>query len=93
MQHVSKASLRSVLGGNAGKSETAAISNHVFGCEVCRKLARGVVVELRTEMRAQRPTSRPAGALRVLADIFGLEQETSIDAALALAERSAMRHL
>ncbi|MFY9821267.1 MAG: hypothetical protein WAM82_07785 [Thermoanaerobaculia bacterium] len=93
MQHVSKASLRRVLGGNAGKSETAVISNHVFGCEVCRKLARGVVVELRTEMRAHRPTSRPGGALRVLADIFGLEQETSVDAALALAERSAMRHL
>ena len=93
MQHVSKASLRSVLSGSAGKSETSVISNHVFGCEVCRKLARGVVVELRTEMRAQRPTSRPGGALRVLADIFGLEQETSIEGALALAERSAMRHL
>jgi tetratricopeptide (TPR) repeat protein len=93
MRHVSKSSLKRVLGGTAGKPETALVSDHVFKCQVCKKFAREVVAELREEMRAQRPTSRPGGPLRVLAEIFSLEQETSIDRTLALAERATMRNL
>ncbi len=91
MRHVSKSSLGRVLSGTAGKPETSLVSDHVFACETCRKLAREVVAEIRAEMQALRPTSRPGGPLRVLAEIFGLEHETSIDQTLALAERAAMR--
>ena len=78
MRHVSKSSLKRVFGGTAGKPETALVSDHVFKCQVCRKLSREVVAELREEMRAQRPTSRPGGPLRVLAEIFSLERGTQL---------------
>ncbi|MEO6192012.1 MAG: hypothetical protein ABIS20_03320 [Thermoanaerobaculia bacterium] len=87
MNHVGKEVLRRVLSGAAGPGERDHVSNHVFSCTMCRSVAREVVAGLRRE------GVRPAGPLRLLSQIFTIEQETALEATLAEAEWAAMRGL
>ncbi len=89
MAHVTREFLRKVLTGTAGRTETAQIATHLFSCPACRSVARGVVVESQSEVRLK----RPGGSLRILAEIFRLEQEDALEATLAHAEWSEMRLL
>ena len=87
MDHAGREVLRRVLSGAAGQGERDHVSNHVFSCTVCRSVAREVVAELRRE------GARHAGPLRLLSQIFAIEQETALEATLAEAEWAAMRDL
>lgn len=89
MAHVTREFLRKVLAGTAGRTETAQIATHLFSCPACRSAARGVVAEVQADMGLK----RPGGSLRILAEVFKLEQEDALEATLAHAEWSEMRLL
>ncbi len=89
MAHVTREFLRKVLAGTAGRTETAQIATHLFSCPACRSVARGAVAEIQADLGLK----RPGGSLRILAEIFHLEQEDALEAALAHAEWSEMRLL
>ncbi|HZF13740.1 MAG TPA: hypothetical protein VFE33_33525 [Thermoanaerobaculia bacterium] len=88
MAHVTREFLRKVLAGTAGRTETAQIATHLLSCPACRSVARGAVAEIQAE-----GLKRPGGSLRILAEIFKLEQEDALEATLAHAEWSEMRLL
>jgi tetratricopeptide (TPR) repeat protein len=93
MAHVTREFLRKVLAGTAGRTEAAQIATHVLSCPACRSVARGVVAEIQADMGPKRPASRPGNSLRILTEIFNLEQEDALEATLAHAEWSEMRLL
>jgi hypothetical protein len=89
MAHVTREFLRKVLAGTAGRTEATQITAHLLSCPACRSVARGVVADLQGDGGLK----RPGGSLRILAEIFRLEQEDALEAALAHAEWSEMRLL
>jgi tetratricopeptide (TPR) repeat protein len=93
MAHVTREFLRKVLAGTAGRTETAQIATHVFSCPACRSVARGVVAEIQADQGKKRPAFRLGSSLRILTEIFDLEQEDALEATLAHAEWSEMRLL
>jgi len=70
MAHVTRDFLRLILGGTFGKSESAQVSSHVISCLPCRRVARGVVLEMQTEIKAENPKSRMSGPMRALIEVF-----------------------
>src|SRR4029079_11931584 len=89
MAHVTREFLRKALAGTAGRTETAQIATHLLSCPACRSVARGAVAEIQADVGLK----RRGGSLRILAEIFNLEQEDALEATLAHAEWSEMRLL
>jgi tetratricopeptide (TPR) repeat protein len=89
MAHVTREFLRKVLAGAAGRTESAQIASHLFSCPACRSVAREVFADLQSDGGLK----RPGGSLRILAEIFKLEQADALEATLAHAEWSEMRLL
>lgn len=89
MAHVTREFLRKVLAGTAGRTEAAQIAVHLLSCPACRSVARGVAADLQVDGGLK----RPGGSLRLLTEMFKLEQEDALEAALAHAEWCEMRQL